>query len=127
VLNAPNLGKSGPGIARLYLGRFAPEFEYEDWAENWRTLVHAQFLRLSQATAAALLATERTHAAIDVLSRAIELDALAFDLRASLIRNLKRVGAEDAAADHYRQYAGLMRRELGRRAPPFDELVSDDP
>ena len=69
-LSSPDVSRTGPSITRLYTGRFAPEFEYEDWAEDWRTLVHAQFLHLSQATAAALLATERVQAAIDVLSRA---------------------------------------------------------
>ena len=127
ALNSADLSRTGPSITRLYTGRFAPEFEYEDWAEDWRTLVHAQFLHLSQATAAALLAGERVQTAIDVLSRAIELDPLALNLRASLVRTLARVGAADAAADHYRQYANLMKRETGVRAPPFETLVSGEP
>ena len=127
ALNSADVARAGPSITRLYGGRFAPEFEYEDWAEDWRTLVHAQFLLLSQATAVALLASERTQTAIDVLARAIELDPLAFSLRASLIRALSRVGAVDAAVDHYRQYANLMKRELGLRAPPFEALVAGDP
>ena len=99
ALNSADVARAGPSITRLYGGRFAPEFEYEDWAEDWRTLVHAEFLLLSQATAVALLASERTQTAIDVLARAIELDPLAFSLRASLIRALSRVGAVDAAVD----------------------------
>jgi DNA-binding SARP family transcriptional activator len=125
ALNSPDLARVGPGIVRLYSGRFAPEFEYEDWAEDWRTLVHGQFLHLSQATATALLAAGRTQHAIDVLSRAVEIDSLAFDLRASLIRTLARAGAADAAADHYRHYANLMKRELGVRAPPYEALLKD--
>jgi DNA-binding SARP family transcriptional activator len=125
ALNSPDLARVGPGIARLYGGHFAPEFEYEDWAADWRTLVHGQFLHLSQATAAALLAAGRTQHAIDVLSRAVEIDSLAFDLRASLIRTLARAGAADAAADHYRHYSNLMKRELGVRAPPYEELLKE--
>ena len=79
ALKSADLSRTGPSITRLYTGRFAPEFEYEDWAEDWRTLVHAQFLHLSQATAAALLAGDRVQAAIDVLSRVIELDPLALE------------------------------------------------
>ena len=127
ALGSTDVARAGPSIARLYTGRFAPEFEYEDWAEDWRTLVHAQFLRLSQATAAALLAAGRVQAAIDVLSRAVELDPLAFSIRASLVRALWQVGAVDAANDHYRQYANLMKREFGTRAPPLESVVVDEP
>lgn len=73
-------------------------------------------------TAAALLKSGRVQPAIDVLTHAIEMDALAFDIRATLVRTLKQAGAVDAATDHYRQYANLMKRELGVRAPPLDDL-----
>jgi DNA-binding SARP family transcriptional activator len=127
ALGSTDVSRTGPSITRLYTGRFAPEFEYEDWAEDWRTLVHAQFLRLCHATAAALLASGRVQSAIDVLTRAVELDPLAFSIRASLVRALWQVGAVDAASDHYRQYANLMKRELGTRAPPLEALVADEP
>ena len=109
AFNSKDVAGRGAVVSRLYAGRFAPEFEYEDWAGDWRTLVHAQFLRLSQVTAAELLASHRTQSAIDVLQRAVELDNLAFELRASLIRALSRAGAKDAAADHYKLYAQLSR------------------
>jgi DNA-binding SARP family transcriptional activator len=127
ALNSNDLASVGPSIARLYQGRFAPEFEYEDWAEDWRTLVHAHYLRLCQATAGALLTANRAQAAVDVLSRAIWIDAGALDLRRVLIRTLAQVGATDAAADHYRQYASLLKNEAGLRAPPFDVLIGRDP
>ena len=117
---------TGVSIARLYAGRFAPEFEYEDWAEDWRTLVHGQFLRLSQATAAGLTKSGAIHAAIDVLTRAVEIDGMALDLRASLIRALVRDGAVDAANDHYRQYAKVSKREFGVRAPRLEALLAGE-
>ena len=122
TLGSADVSRTGPAILKLYTGRFAPEFEYEDWATDWRTLLHAQFLRLTQVTAAALLKSGRVQPAIDVLTHAIEMDALAFDIRATLVRTLKQAGAVDAATDHYRQYANLMKRELGVRAPPLDDL-----
>jgi DNA-binding SARP family transcriptional activator len=126
ALASASLAQAGPAITRLYDGRFAPEFEYEDWADGWRTLVHAQFLRLSQLTAADLVRVGRVHSAIEVLTRAVELDGMALDLRASLIRALTRDGSVDAAADHYRQYVNLCRRELGVRAPPLANLLSEE-
>ena len=125
ALGSSDVTRNGPAILRLYTGRFAPEFEYEDWAEDWRTLLHAQFLHLSQATAASLLAARRVQPAIEVLTHAVEIDGLAFDLRSTLIRTLARTGAADAAADHYRHYANLSKRELGVRAPPLDALLKD--
>jgi len=127
ALSSRDLASVGVSIVRLYRGRFAPEFEYEDWAQDWRTLVHAQFLRLCQATAAALLKSGQLQTAIDVLSQAVELDPLAFEARRTLIYVLFKAGAADAAADHYRHYAAAMQRELGMRAPPFDEVVRDKP
>jgi DNA-binding SARP family transcriptional activator len=119
---------AGPGLpaARLYAGRFAPEFEYEDWADSWRTLVHAQFLRLSQLTAGDLLKAGQAQAGIEVLTRAVEIDGMALDLRGTLIRALMDVGSIDAAHDHYRQYASIARRELGTRAPSLEILCSED-
>jgi len=123
ALNATAISRVGPSVLQLYAGRFAPEFEYEDWAEDWRTLVHGQYLRLSQAAAMALLRDDMPQSAIDVLSRSIAIDPLAFDLRALLIRSLAEVGAADAAADHYRQHSNLLKRELGLRAPPYEALI----
>ena len=123
ALASADPGRSGVAIAGLYAGRFAPEFEYEDWAEDWRTLLHAQFLRLSQVTSAALLSSKKLQAAIEVLTRAVEVDGTALDLRASLIRALAQSGAADAAVDHYRQYVTVSKRELGVRAPPMEVLV----
>jgi DNA-binding SARP family transcriptional activator len=115
----------GASITRLYTGRFAPEFEYEDWAEDWRTLLHAQFLRLSQVAATGLFRAGRYQDAIEVLMRAVEIDPMALDLRASLIRALVRDGSVDAATDHYRQYVRLSKRELGIRAPTLEELLDE--
>lgn len=123
ALARSDLGRAGPSISELYTGRFAPEFEYEDWAEDWRTLLHTQFLLLTQATADALVSERRSQQAIEVLTRAVEIDPLAFDIRATLIRTLTDVGATDAAGEHYRRYANLTERELDERAPTFGEVV----
>jgi two-component SAPR family response regulator len=127
ALASRNPMEVGLSISRLYTGRFAPEFEYEDWAEDWRTLLHAQFLRLSQVTATGLVKAGRYQEAIEVLTRAVELYPLALDLRAGLIRALVRDGSIDAATDHYRQYVRLSKRELGIRAPRLEELIADGP
>jgi hypothetical protein len=71
------------------------------------------------------LLARKMQLAIEVLTHAVEIDGLAFDLRSTLVRTLVRTGAVDAAADHYRLYARLMERDLGVRAPPFESLVAE--
>lgn len=121
-----DLTNSGSGLMRLYTGRFAPEFEYEDWAEDWRTLLHTTYLHLAHATATALVSSGRSQQAVGVLARAIEVDAQAFELQVSLIRLFNGLGARDAAVEQYGHYSALVRRELDITAPPFDQLVDPE-
>ena len=86
------LDRQGPNLFRLYTGRFAPEFEYEEWAADWRTLVHTTYLHLAHATAEALAAAGRRAGAAEILTRALEIDPNAFNMHVSLIRTLARTG-----------------------------------
>jgi two-component SAPR family response regulator len=119
--------RDGPGLLGMYLGRFAPEFEYDDWAEDWRTLVHATYLHLAQSTADGLVDQGRDHEAIQLLTRAVELDGRALELMGRLVRLHHRLGATDAASTTYRRYAALMRREYGVRPPTLRALIGQQP
>ena len=64
AISSQELARRGPDLFALYSGRFAPEFEYEEWAADWRTLVHTTYLHLTHATAQALSSSGRlAHAA----------------------------------------------------------------
>jgi DNA-binding SARP family transcriptional activator len=113
----------GPEMLRLYKGSFAPEFEYEEWTEDWRTHLHASYLRLAHATSRALIDEARYGEVVEVLSPVAALDPMAFELRATLIACLEFTGATDAAHAHYRSLAASHERELGLPAKSFEEIL----
>lgn len=107
----------------LYRGAFAPEFEYEEWAIDYRTRIHALYLRLVQATADSQLAGGANEHAVLALSSALRLDPTAFELEGQLVRALWAQGSRAAAWEHYRHYSHAHDRELGLTAPTFQQLV----
>jgi DNA-binding SARP family transcriptional activator len=111
-------------ILRDYPAKFALDFEYEDWSIAWRDQLHALFLETTERTASALLAAGRFKPAIDVLGRAIAIDATSLHLEAILIRALHRSGAVAAAVHQYRHYAAAHQDEYGSDAPNFDVLIA---
>jgi DNA-binding SARP family transcriptional activator len=123
VLASGSAVTRGPGMLELYAGRFAPEFEYEDWADDWRTSLHATYLRLAHATADGLIAEHRYGEVVDVLGPVANLDPTAYDLRTLLVACLAAVGATDAAQAHYRSLAAAYERDLGLSIRPYSELL----
>jgi DNA-binding SARP family transcriptional activator len=113
----------GPGLLALYRGHFAPEFEYEEWASEYRTHLHATYLRLAWMVSNAFVSERRFGEAVEVLTPVATVDPAAFELRAVLIGCLANAGARDAAIAHYRSLALAQERELGVTPPPFEDLV----
>jgi ATP/maltotriose-dependent transcriptional regulator MalT/DNA-binding SARP family transcriptional activator len=114
----------GAELLRLYVGRFAPEFEYEEWADEWRTQLHGTYLHLAHSTGEALMQGRRYREAAEVLSRVATIDPLAFELRAMLVAALAAVGSSDAAMTHYKNLADLHARDLGVPIRPYDDMIS---
>ena len=102
---------------------FAPEFEYEEWAIDYRSRTHALYLRLVQEVAEAQIASEHYHDAVTGLEFALRTDPAAFELGAYLVKALWRQGSRAAALEHYRLYARVHERELGLAAPTLEALV----
>ncbi len=113
----------GPEMLRLYKGGFAPEFEYEEWTEDWRVHLHGAFLRLAHMTAQALISEGRYAEVVEVLVPVVTLDPAAFDLRATLVACLAATGATDAAHMHYRSMAAAYERDFGLPARSYEEVV----
>jgi DNA-binding SARP family transcriptional activator len=109
----------------LYSGSFAPEFEYEEWASDWRMHLHTTYLRLAHATADALVAEGRLGEVVDALTPVTNLDPTAYDLRRLLVACLAAVGATDAAQAHYRSLAAAHERDLGLPLRPYEEVVGE--
>lgn len=126
ILGSPTIAESGQSVLGLYRGRFAPEFEYEPWAEDWRESLHTTYLDLARTTAQALIASERHREAASVLQRALSIDTQALDVEAFLIRSLHCLGARDAALAQYRHYAACYEREYATAPPLLADLTGSD-
>jgi DNA-binding SARP family transcriptional activator len=113
----------GPVLVERYVGRFAPEFEYDEWAIGWRDRLHALFLHLVHATSRALHEGGRDSEALSLLLAAVNIDPEALELETELVRVYARVGAGGAAARQYRHYADAYRRELGAEPPSLPDLL----
>jgi two-component SAPR family response regulator len=117
---------AGLGIVERYAGRFAPEFEYEEWAIGWRDRLHALFLHLVHTTGRALRQNGRDNDALTVLLAGVNVDPDALELETQLVQIYARLGADGAAARQYRHYAEAYRRELGAEPPSLRDLMSED-
>jgi DNA-binding SARP family transcriptional activator len=123
ILSTKSALVRGPELLALYRGRFAPEFEYDEWAEEWRTHLHATYLHLAHATSRALIEDHRFGEAVEVLTPVSNIDSTAYELRSALIACLAATGATDAAQAHYRSMAASHERDLGLPARPYAAIV----
>jgi len=123
ILSEGRQAKDGPSLIREYGGRFAPEFEYEEWAIGWRDRLHALYLHLVHAAAKALTDSGHDQEALNVLLEATSTDPEALELETQLVQAYARLGAQGAAARQYRHFAEAYRREVGAEPPTLAELL----
>ncbi len=123
ILKSGRARDRGPEMLKLYQGKFAAEFEYEEWAESWRTQLHGAYLHLAQTTAQVLVREGLYTDAVDVLLPVVQVDPLALELRGTLVACLAALGSADAALAHYKSLAAAHVGELGVPAPAFREIV----
>jgi len=123
ILSEGRQANDGPSLIRQYDGRFAPEFEYEEWAIGWRDRLHALYLHIVHATAQALSDSGQDEAALNVLLEATSTDPEALELETQLVRAYARLGAQGAAARQYRHFAEAHRREVGAEPPTLADLL----
>jgi len=124
AIGAPDPRPLGVPTLLGYRGTFAPEFEYEEWAIDYRGRVHAQYLRLVHAVADAQIVDGAYGQAATVLASALQNDPTAFELEAQLVKALWLGGSRAAALEHFRHYAHAHQRELGLAAPTLHDLMS---
>ncbi|MEX1343050.1 MAG: BTAD domain-containing putative transcriptional regulator [Candidatus Limnocylindrales bacterium] len=124
IIRAGAAVERGPEMLALYRGPFAPEFEYEEWAAEWRTHLHTTYLRLAHCTASEFLRQRRFGEAVEILTPVATIDPSAFDIRATLVGSLAASGASDAAMAHYRSLAAAHERELGLPVRAYEEIIA---
>jgi DNA-binding SARP family transcriptional activator len=109
-------------LVRLYKGRFALDFEYEEWASAYRDSMHAAYLEIVERSVGDDLVSGHYDRGIGVARRALEVEPHADQIEVSLLRLYRATGAHSAAAEQYAHYASVMREDLGVEPPPLDLL-----
>jgi two-component SAPR family response regulator len=121
-----NVGSTAASpVLHSYRGKFAPEFEYEEWAIRWREQAHAVFLDLTEQASRARLRTDRPAEATALLRHALEIDPEAVELEPLMAIALHLSGSHAAARQTYAQYVVSCQRDFGESPPPFDRLLED--
>lgn len=116
------LGLMATSALRDYSGRFAPEFEYDEWAMSWRHRLHAEFLGLAAATLDKLEGSGDLSEARDVASHVLDIDSAAREIEQRLIRIYWRLGARSAALSQYAHLVSVDRAD-GLESPSIADLT----
>ncbi len=109
-------------LSTAYEGRFALDFEYEDWAASYRDWLHASYLQVIEHALASDLSGGHFDRGIRIARRALEVDTDAESIEVSLLRLYRASGAHAAAAEQYAHYATRLRQELDVEPPPLESL-----
>lgn len=109
---------------RLYGGRFAPEFEYEDWASGPRERLHAVYLEMVHRLQQRLAAANRLGEAAALTRDALAIDPDALEVERDLIWLYSSMGARAAAAEQYSHYAEAHRDQVGAEPPSLAEIAA---
>jgi DNA-binding SARP family transcriptional activator len=109
-------------VSKQYRGRFALDFEYEEWAANYRDHLHASYLEVIERAVRDDTQAARFDRAIEVCRRALDVDPSCEPIERQLLHLYKVTGSHAAAEEQYRHYAAVMRDDLGVTAPPLSEL-----
>jgi DNA-binding SARP family transcriptional activator/tetratricopeptide (TPR) repeat protein len=109
-------------LADLYRGRFALDFEYEEWAGSYRDSLHASYLEVVERAVLDDLRTGHVDRGIHLARKVMEIDSSAESVEVALLRLYRMTGAHAAAAEQYTHYANVMRDDLGLEPPPLDSL-----
>jgi DNA-binding SARP family transcriptional activator len=109
-------------LVNMYRGRFALDFEYEEWAAAYRDSMHAAFLEIVERAVLDDFRSGHYDRGISLARRALSVDPSAEQIEVCLLRLYRVTGAHAAAAEQYEHYATVMREELGIEPPPLESL-----
>ena len=109
-------------LVEKYKGRFALDFDYEEWSSPYRDWLHASFLEVVERAVSSDIETGHFERGIRVARRVLDVDPGAEQVEVSLLRLYRASGAHAAAAEQYGHYAAVMRDQLGIAPPPLEAL-----
>jgi DNA-binding SARP family transcriptional activator len=109
-------------LAEQYAGRFALDFDYEEWATPYRDWLHASFLDVVERAVTNDIETGHFDRGIRLARRVLDVDPNAEQVELSLLRLYRASGAHAAAAEQYGHYAAVVRDQLGIEPPALESL-----
>jgi DNA-binding SARP family transcriptional activator len=109
-------------VSQTYHGRFALDFDYEEWTGQFRDSMHATYLEIIERAVSADTNAGAFDRAIGLARRALEVAPEAEQIEISLLRLYRRTSAHSAAAEQYAHYAAVRRKESGEEPPPLESL-----
>ena len=108
-------------LARLYRGRFALDFMYEDWASDYRDSLHASYLRVVEVAVRLDADSGHYNRGIEIAELAADVEPDSEDLQVALLRLYRVSGSLAAAAEQYGHYAQNL-RDLGVEPQPLSDI-----
>jgi LuxR family maltose regulon positive regulatory protein len=108
-------------LSVAYTGRFAIDFEYDDWASPFRETLHAAYLDVIEQAIHQDTASGRFGRAGLIARRAISVDPEAGSVEIALLRIYRNAGSHSAAAEQYSHYAAQAEDE-GFEPTPISAL-----
>jgi DNA-binding SARP family transcriptional activator len=100
-------------VRRSYHGRFALDFEYEEWSTSYRDNLHASYLEVIERAIEDEMRAARFDRAIELCRRALDVDPTCEPIERQLLRVYRLTGAHAAAGEQYRHYSTAMVDDLG--------------
>ncbi len=114
-------------VLRSYVGRFAAEFEYEDWAQDWRDQLHSSFLHLGRSLQRVLSLRGALGDSVEVANFVLAEDPRALDIERALVWTYIASESNDAAALQYQHFASSYREAYAVMPPTFAEVRDEGP
>lgn len=109
-------------VSRSYRGRFALDFEYEEWSADYRDNLHSAYLEVIERAISGEMLAARFDRAIELCRRALDVDPSSEPIERLLLRAYQVTGAHAAAEEQYRHYAAQIQNNLDIVAPPLDQI-----
>ena len=109
-------------LLATYVGKFALDFSYEDWAAAYRENLHAAVLGAVEHEIAELIRVGNTDLAALKAQSLLLVDPTADAIELQLLQAYKRGGRDAAAAEQYAHYSSMVRNELGIEPPAFIDI-----
>ena len=109
-------------LLATYVGKFALDFSYEDWAAAYRENLHAAVLGAVEQEIAGLIRAGNTDKAALAAQSLLLVDPTADAIELQLLQAYKRGGRHAAAAEQYAHYSSMVRDELGVEPPAFADI-----